>query len=203
MMKKYHFLKTAALLALCCAIFGCGKDNKLGSIYGTVTDYVTGDPVGNANVRLNPGGETTLTGSDGTYQFNDVANGNYSLSLSKNGYVDMDDDYVIEIENGNSVRRDLQLSPEVFGAISGTVIDLDTGEPIAGAVVALSPSGMNIYTGDDGRFEFLDLDSPLYTVTGQKTGYITNRKTVATIAGCVVEINLTLKKNNEKKYLNL
>ena len=195
-MKTNHLIKLAALLVLCCVMAGCGKETKLGSIFGTVTDYVTGNPVSNAKVRLNPGGETTLTGSDGTYQFNDVANGNYSLSISKNGYVDLDDDYVIEIENGNSVRRDLQLSPEVFGAISGTVVDLETGEPIAGAVVTLSPNGMNIYTGDDGRFEFLDLDARQYTVTAQKTGYITNRKTVMVAAGSVVDINLTMQKND-------
>jgi hypothetical protein len=89
------------------------KGQKHGSIYGTVTDFATGDPVGNANVRLNPRGETTLTGSDGTFQFNDVTDGNYSLSLSKNGYVDLDDDYnIIEIENGNSVRRDVLLSSQ-------------------------------------------------------------------------------------------
>ena len=195
-MKKYHVLKLAALLVLCCMMVGCGKDNKLGSIYGIVTDFTTGDPVSNANVRLNPGGETTLTGSDGSYQFNDVANGNYSLSLSKNGYVDLDDDYVIEIENGNSVHRDLRLKQEVFGAISGTVVDLETGEPIAGALVTLSPGGMNIYTGDDGRFEFLDLDARQYTVTAQKTGYITTRKTVTIVAGSVVDINLILRKND-------
>jgi hypothetical protein len=195
-MNKNCLLRIIVLLVFCCAMVGCGKDNKLGSIYGIVTDFTTGDSVSNANVRLNPRGETTLTGSDGTYQFNDVTNGNYSLSISKSGYVDLDDDYVIEIENGNSVCRDLQLSPEVFGAISGTVVDLDTGEPIEGAWVTLSPSGMNVRTGDDGRFEFLDLDARQYTVTVQKTGYVTNRKTVTTVAGGVVDINLTLQKNN-------
>lgn len=195
-MKTNHLIKLAALLVLCYVMVGCGKETKLGSIFGTVTDYVTGDPVSNANVRLNPGGETTLTGSDGSYQFNDVANGNYSLSLSKNGYVDLDDDYVIEIENGNSVHRDLRLKQEVFGAISGTVVDLETGEPIAGALVTLSPGGMNIYTGDDGRFEFLDLDARQYTVTAQKTGYITNRKTVMLVAGSVININLIMLKND-------
>lgn len=195
-MKKQRLFKLVALLVLCCAMLGCGKNKNIGSIYGTVTDFATGDPVGNANVRLNPGGETTLTGSDGSYQFNDVANGNYSLSLSKNGYVDLDDDYVIEIENGNSVHRDLRLKQEVFGAISGTVVDLETGEPIAGALVTLSPDGMNIYTGDDGRFEFLDLDARQYTVTAQKTGYITNRKTVMLVAGSVININLIMLKND-------
>lgn len=118
-MKTNHLIKFAALSLLCCMLFGCEKENpsasstKYGSIYGTVTDFVTGDPVSNANVRLNPRGETTLTGSDGTFQFDDVTDGKYSLSLSKNGYVDLDDDYVINIENGNNVRRDVQLRTQV------------------------------------------------------------------------------------------
>ena len=106
-MKSYQLIKFAALLLVCCTMLGCGKEDnptsKLGSIFGTVTDFATGDPVSNANVRLNPRGETTLTGSDGTFQFNDIEDGNYSLFLSKNGYVDLDDDYVIEITNGNNV----------------------------------------------------------------------------------------------------
>lgn len=201
-MKQQRLFKLAALLVLCCTMFGCEKEDPLNltgqkhSIYGTVTDHATGELVSNANVRLNPIGETTLTSSDGMFQFTDVPDGTYSLSLSKNGYVDMDDDYVIEIENGNSVRRDLQLSREEFGAISGTVVDLETGEPIESAVVTLSPGGMNIYTGDDGHFEFLDLDVRQYTVTAQKMGYIPNRKTVITIGGSVVDINMILRKND-------
>ena len=199
-MKKYNLFKLATLLVLCCAMLGCVKEDnpasKIGSIYGTVTDFATGDSLGNVNVRLNPRGETTLTGSDGTYQFNDIEDGNYSLSLSKKGYVDLDDDYVIEIENGNSVHRDLQLEPEMFGAISGEVVDLGTGEPIEGAMVTLSPSGMSVLTDFDGRFEFLDLDARQYTVTVQKTGYITNRKTVVTIPGGVVSIVITLQISN-------
>ena len=109
---KTSIIKLSALLFVCCAMLGCGKNNQ-GSVYGTVTDFTTGDPVSNANVRLNPRGETTLTGSDGTFQFYGLSDGQYSLSLSKNGYVDLDDDYVIEIENGNSVHRDVQLNPSI------------------------------------------------------------------------------------------
>lgn len=83
----------------------------------------------------------------------------------------------------------------VLGSISGTVIDVDTHNPVQSATVTLSPSGYNTYTGDDGRFEFIDLDARQYTVTVQKSGYITNRKTVTTIAGGNVDISLTLQKN--------
>lgn len=139
-MKKIHLIQIAALLVLCCVMLGCGKA-KQGSIYGTVTDFVTGDPVGNANVRLNPRGETTLTGSDGTFQFNDVTDGKYSLSLSKNGYVDLDDDYVINIENGNGVRRDVQLSPEFKSFVityNGIEVDtLDFGSDVSYTKIGL------------------------------------------------------------------
>lgn len=85
---------------------------------------------------------------------------------------------------------------DVFCTISGTVIDVDTGDPIPQATVTLSPGGMNTYTGSDGHFEFLDLEARQYTVTVQKTGYQTNRKRVTTIAGGNVDVSLTLKKNN-------
>lgn len=84
---------------------------------------------------------------------------------------------------------------DTFCTISGTVIDVDTGDPIPQATVTLSPSGMNTYTGSDGHFEFLDLEERQYTITVQKTGYQTNRKTVTTIAGGTVDVSLTLKKN--------
>lgn len=111
-MKTNNLIKFTASLMLCCMFFGCTPEDemeKLGTIYGTVTDFASGEPIGNANVRLNPRGETTLTGMDGTFEFVDLPAGSYSLSLSKNGYVDLDDDYVIKIENGNNVQRAIQL----------------------------------------------------------------------------------------------
>jgi hypothetical protein len=129
-MKTNHLIKFTALMMVCCMLFGCKPENemeKLGTIYGTVTDFSSGEPINNANVRLNPRGETTLTGSDGTFQFNDLQAGSYSLSLSKNGYVDLDDDYVIEIENGNSVKRDVHLQKELS---SLKIVDND-GNPVS------------------------------------------------------------------------
>lgn len=111
-MKTNKLIKFAASLMLCCMFFGCSPEDeteKLGTIYGTVTDFSSGEPIANVNVRLNPRGETTLTGMDGTFEFVDLPAGSYSLSLSKNGYVDLDDDYVIKIENGNNVQRAIQL----------------------------------------------------------------------------------------------
>jgi len=75
---------------------------------------------------LRPSGETTLTGNDGTFQFNNIEDGKYSLSLSKNGYVDLDDDYVINIKSGEKIRRDIQLRSQVSSfaiTINGNEVD--------------------------------------------------------------------------------
>lgn len=80
-----------------------------GSIYGVVTDFATGAPVANANVSLRPGGETTLTGYDGMYEFLNVDDGDHTIIVSKAEYTDLIDDYVISIKNGRRMRRDVQI----------------------------------------------------------------------------------------------
>ncbi len=88
-----------------------------------------------------------------------------------------------------------ELEYDSKGKISGTVIDLDTGEPIQSALITLSPGGLNTYTGYDGSFDFIDLEAKQYTLTAQKTGYAANRKTVTTISGSAVTVSLVMQKS--------
>ena len=81
---------------------------------------------------------------------------------------------------------------EVFATVSGTVVDATTMEPIEGVSVILSPSGKNIVTKADGRFEFAELDAVQYTITVQKAGYSTNRKLVNAIAGETADVSITM-----------
>lgn len=83
---------------------------------------------------------------------------------------------------------------DTFGGVSGFVIDFETGDAVANANVTLSPSGVNTYTGEDGFFQFINLESKQYTLTIQHIDYRTNRKTVNVISGDVVELSLTLTK---------
>ena len=79
--------------------------------------------------------------------------------------------------------------------ITGIVVENDgTSNPVAMAATTLSPSNANTYTGSDGHFEFLDLDAKQYTIQAQKTGYITNRVTVTTVAGGTVNIMIPMDK---------
>jgi len=89
-----------------------------------------------------------------------------------------------------------ELESDSSGKISGTVIDMDSGEPIQNALITLSPGGLNTYTGYDGSFEFLGLDVKQYTITAQQTGYVANRKTVTIKVGEYVTVSLVMQKSN-------
>ena len=83
---------------------------------------------------------------------------------------------------------------EVFTSVYGLVTDASNGEPIAGASVQLSPGGATKITGSDGYFEFSDITPMQYTVTVQKEGYSTNRKSITVILGESNQLNITLSK---------
>ncbi len=114
-MRKYYIFNFIATSVICSLLLDCGtedpsgENSACGPIFGVVTDFATGEPVQNANVQLRPSGETTLTGFDGIYEFLDILNGYYSITVSKAEYTDLIDDYVIEVKNGHRVRRDIQI----------------------------------------------------------------------------------------------
>lgn len=112
-MKKSILGFVAAIFVVTISLvwYGCTKEveEPQGSIYGVVTDYATGLPIGNVSVRLRPSGETTLTGNNGAYEFKNMEAGNYSLFLSKAEYADFDDDSIIVLEAGKSMPRDIQM----------------------------------------------------------------------------------------------
>ena len=82
-MKRFLSLLTITFV-LALAHLSCTPEaEEFGSIYGIVTDKATGEPVKNANVQLQPTGETSLTGNDGRYEFLELKNGNYSIKVSK------------------------------------------------------------------------------------------------------------------------
>lgn len=79
-----------------------------------------------------------------------------------------------------------------YGSIYGTVTDSKSGNLLPNVTVILSPGGITKITGNDGLFEYNDLDPQQYTITVQKDGYNTNRKTITVIVGEKVEANITM-----------
>lgn len=81
---------------------------------------------------------------------------------------------------------------DLFSSIHGIVSNASTGEPVANAIINLSPGGRSTVSGNDGQFEFLELDPGQYTITVQCTGYATNRKTINAVSAESVRADIPL-----------
>ena len=116
---------------------GSGDSNvtgETGSIYGIVTDKATGESIINAGVELQPIGLKTVTGSDGQFEFNEVATGTYTLFVTKTGYSDSSSD--ITVESGKQSKGDVQLEklPAALRIVDDDgkdISELDFGEKLA------------------------------------------------------------------------
>lgn len=85
---------------------------------------------------------------------------------------------------------------DLFSTLYGTISDYETGNPISGVTIVLSPGGLTKITGNDGYFEFQDLTPQQYTITVQKDGYSANRKSINAVTGESTEVNMTMKQIN-------
>ena len=86
-MKKLLFgaiLIIAAFLVNCTS--GGDEVSVFGDIYGTITDSKSGEPVRNAEVILSPGNKTTVSGSNGHYEFKTLEAGQYKVGVETDGY---------------------------------------------------------------------------------------------------------------------
>lgn len=91
---------TLMIFAIVLLWYGCTKPEKTGTIYGTVTDQATGEPIGDAYVSIYPGTQCLQTGYDGRFVFSDLPSRQYMVSCEKTGYIFNRMTVIVE---GNSV----------------------------------------------------------------------------------------------------
>lgn len=98
-----------------------------GSIYGTVTDKATGELIKTAGVELRPGGEKTVTGNDGQYEFPEVEEGEYTLVVTKTGYTELDN-IKVSVKAGQKTPSNIQIEkiPQSLRIVGGDGKDIDT-----------------------------------------------------------------------------
>ena len=88
--------------------YSCVPEELPGSIYGTVVDKATGEPIKSAGVELSPSGLKTVTGSEGQFEFTELDPGKYTLIITKTGYVD-GVSHTIEVKPGQQSKGDVQI----------------------------------------------------------------------------------------------
>ena len=106
-MKKSLYLFFGILLI--CGIYqACAPEELPGSIYGTVVDKATGEPIKSAGVELSPSGLKTVTGSEGQFEFTELDPGKYTLLITKTGYIDGVSS-TLEVKPGQQAKGDVQI----------------------------------------------------------------------------------------------
>ena len=125
-MKKSLYLLLGLLLV--CSIYqACAPEELPGSIYGTVVDKATGEPIKSAGVELSPVGLKTVTGSEGQFEFTELDPGKYTLLVTKTGYM-AGVSHTIEVKPGQQAKGDLQIErmPPALKVVDGNRKEIST-----------------------------------------------------------------------------
>lgn len=156
------------------------------TISGVVVSATTGTPLDRAEVTLTPAGQlgspvaASVTIENGTFRFDHLQAGNYSLQASRRGYVaagyqEHEGYYTGVVAGAHLDTSGLRFELFPTAVIDGTVTD-DSGEPVAGAQVRLyredQSSGQERVlnagadtTDDLGMYEFAHLRAGTYYIS--------------------------------------
>lgn len=107
-MRKILFIIGAWLALL--GTNSCSKTeyDLYSTIYGTVVDAETGEPVPAAIVTLSPGSKNSVSGSDGFYEFTDLDIMQYTVMVQKEGY--QTNRKIATAVSGERVRADITMT---------------------------------------------------------------------------------------------
>ncbi len=183
-------------------------------IYGIVVDAVSSQIIANANLTLSFQGGAVVkegqSGTDGTFKFEELGEGLYTLSVSMSGYKNMQADSILvnEAQGGAAyvalVPVDINITQPV-GAVSGLVLD-HNNNPVANALLSISADDMELTNGyfanassnSAGQFYLgaVSVNSssgtpiPSFKVRCVKSGFLT-----AVVSGIIVNENKSVQVN--------
>lgn len=141
---------------------------QYGSVSGVVSDE--NGPVADAEVVLSGGNLSTVSDAEGRYSFLTLTEGAHEIVVSKNGYLETSSSFTVKA--GEFIDGSVTIAPIVGYPLEGTVTDRTTGNPVAGAVVALR--GYADYTAEsdeNGRYKFPDIYTGEYDIVVSAGGY--------------------------------
>ena len=126
---------------------------------------------------------STTTGSDGTFQFEDLKAGTYRLSVGGMGS-QLRQQREIEIDGDDHVRIDLEVA-----RLSGRVLDRE-GQPLSGVQISGEQEGQQQVRADGdslGRFNMGEVNAGSWTLRFQRSGYGSRTTEVEIGVGDVID----------------
>ena len=170
-----------------------------GVVTGTVYDN-NGSPLQGVSLSVINGSSiipTVMTDENGQFIFPAVDAGPASILATGEIYYFYSIKTAAVISNGTT-NVNFYLTPirPLLGSIQGTVTDTVTGIPVPDARVILAPSGSDngasIYTDENGKYIFTDVNLGPTFVIASKDGYFLNVKTTSILALNTVVQNFAL-----------
>lgn len=143
--------------------------------------------------------QTLSTASDGSFSFTNQDAGDYSLSMSKSGYLPVE--FSITLDPSTSLQlTDIPLNPEVSqtplteSTLQGLVSDATTNNPISNAQVLISPLGLIATTDSQGLFEVSGINLLEFDVSISAAGYAARVGKIESAQFEIIEFSAQLSK---------
>lgn len=172
-------LALVLICALARAQVDSGEEEKPASLYGMVTNSLTGEPLGHAHVQLRlregtgPTSYGAVTNADGRFSITRIAAGKYFLTAERRGYGPVNgswsfggerDPKELIFKSGQEV-KDVLVSLVPDSVIAGRVVDAD-GMPVEQVTVRTvnGSSPRSAQTDDRGEFRIGGLRPGRYLV---------------------------------------
>jgi sugar lactone lactonase YvrE len=159
------------------------------SLTGVVVDSITKAVLPNVSVKL--GSITQVSSATGTFTFDAVVPGAFTLTLSANGYQSLSASGITVVGINDVGNIGLTKLPTT-SSLSGIVTDAATSLPIAGATINVSGQAPTGLTGADGKYTITGLNGTSFILNAVATGYLPRAQTVSLnqVGNATVDIQL-------------
>ncbi len=192
-MKQIASLLSLLAMALFCACSSdISEESTTGSIAGSVSDRTTGEPVATVNVSLNPGGTSSVTGSDGSFSFVNLAPGNYTLLINKEGYRQNTLSTIVKAGEPTSIHMTIERIP---ASITADKTKLDFGEKLSTLSFTIVNTGYTdlAYKVETGNCVWLSVEPETDILRYGKTATIVVKLDRSKLPGGTNEANIVVR----------
>jgi len=153
-----------------------------GKIAGSITDADTGEPIPCANLSL---GEDSLLGAqskaDGRYTILGVPAGSHTVTVTHPAYQSAATTNVVVVDGSTTTLDFVMTRRPVTGSLEGVITDMDTGDPVVGAILKVEGSSTTATDGN-GYYLLSDLSAGLVDISIDAAGYPLTERTTAVTA---------------------
>lgn len=164
-----------------------------GGVVGVITDSSTGAKL--QGVAVTAGTQTVNTDINGNYSIQNLSPGDYTLRVSKSGYINAG--YVITIIAGTIYQKNIQMQPSAvppptptYGSVTGKITDSSTGAVLDQVTVTMGD--FNIRSNSEGIYLIENASPGSYTLNVLKSGYVSAGYAVSITAGVTTTLNIQM-----------